>query len=274
MINTDSKVYMIIGKSFSGKDTLLNKLLKDKEFCEINNIHKLVRLTTRKPRPNEVDGEDYYFISDEEYYRSYKDREDVAVSTFNSEFGRLYYITDFSKLEPDKNYITVGDPDSIKEYKKVLGTQLCVIYLMPPNWEIFRRFSLRDDNSDYSDLKYKEIYRRFVDDTRKFGEDSNTFMANINCIILLGTQFNYDNFKTYVQKFNKSWWLCMGVIIDNTNSVLQFGTKNTNPLNEKYTFTDALRGKINLLNGDMQIDTENESVINYSPYGKMYGRII
>ena len=254
-----SKVFMIIGKSFSGKDTFLNNLLNDKTFCKLYNLHKLVRLTTRKPRPNEVDGKDYHFITDEEYL-SYKDRDDVSITSFDSKFGKLHYITDFSILDPDKNYITVGDPESISRFSHVLGDNLCLIYLMPPNWEIFRRFGQRDDNTEYSDLKYKEIYRRFVDDTRKFGQRSNEFTANVNCIFILGTDVDFELFDIHVKMFIYGNWNENGVFLHNNDVPIPIKTTNKYPLFNMLSLDWALDGQIKLLNGKITVDTEKETV--------------
>ena len=200
MSSTDSKVFMIIGKSFSGKDTLLNKILSNEDFCRKNHLVRLVRYTTRKIRPGEVDGIDYHFINDEEYKKSSGNNK-MVVSSYQSEFGLLHYITDFSKLEPGKNYIAVSDVESIEEYKKILGDKLCLIYLLPPDWVLFERFSRRPDNSEYDELKYKEIHRRYIDDLLKFGKKSNIFLANCNSIILVGREYDEDIFKFYINRF-------------------------------------------------------------------------
>ena len=252
------KIFMIIGKSFSGKDTLLNNILLDEEFCKENNLHQLVRCTTRKPRPNEVDGKDYYFISNEEFLNEYMSREDVISASYKSEFGVLHYITDFSKLEPDKNYIVVSDPESIEKYKKVLGQNLCIIYLIPPNWEIFRRFSGRDDNSEYSDLKYKEIYRRFIDDTVKFGKHSNTYLANCNAITVLGKDYSLNELKDNISQCLKYQWDNVGILMTSGGSTLLYNNKyDPSKRNPKY-FEIIEYNEIIISNG-IVINTENES---------------
>ena len=54
--------------SGAGKTTLV-KLLSKK-----NNFYISISHTTRKPRPNEVNGEDYFFVSDEEFKRLIKNQ--------------------------------------------------------------------------------------------------------------------------------------------------------------------------------------------------------
>lgn len=257
----DSKVFMIIGKSFSGKDTLLNKILSDKEFCKKNNLERLVRYTTRKQRPGEVDGVDYHFLSDEEFKNYSGNADDIVISSYNSEYGLLYYWTDFGKLESGKNYIAVSDVESIEDYKKILGNRLCLIYLLPPDWVLFERFSRRDDNSEYDELKYKEIHRRYIDDLMKFGKKSNTFLANCNSIILVGREYDYDRFKYALSHF---------VLVDNTiYSFIVMKNKIYSGIDTKYepdrfySISDVeriMKGEIMLCNGEVIIDTNEEKV--------------
>ena len=255
----DSKVFMIIGKSFSGKDTLLNSILWDNDFCKNNKLNRLVRYTTRKQRPNEVEGESYHFISDEEYLINYKDNENVSVTSFNSEFGDLHYITDFSKLKPDTNYITVGDPESIADYKNILGNRLCVIYLMPPDWVLFQRFSRRNDNQDYNYLKYKEIHRRFIDDMKKFGTKSNEFMAGCNCILVIGKEYSLKSIKDLMEKFiDAIEWKSMGILLTKNENIL-FGNKYYPDIVKSSIDESVIKGEIGLRNFDINIDTNNET---------------
>ena len=260
MSNTDSKVFLIIGKSFAGKSTFLNKILSNIDFCKDTKLNRLVRYTTRKPRPDEADGENYYFINNEEFEnRNYTSRDDVVVTSFESKFGTLHYVADFSKLESGKNYIVDGDPESIEPYKKILGNRLCVIYLIPPNWEIFRRFSTRDDNDEYTDLKYQEIYRRFLDDMTKFDLKSNTFINDCNCIICVGRNYSETRFDSFFSSFLRCDWNNMGVIIDK-NSELVFNTSYGIRYCESYNdiFTDK---KIVLYNSNIIIYPEEELYI-------------
>ena len=55
------KIYYIMGKSASGKDTIYNKL-----FEECPEIKGITLYTTRPKRDDETDGRQYYFVSEEE----------------------------------------------------------------------------------------------------------------------------------------------------------------------------------------------------------------
>ena len=195
-----SKVFLIIGKSFSGKDTLLNNIIKDKEFCTNNKLNKTIRYTTRPIRPGEIDGVDYHFINDIEYEEKYKYNPNVVISSFDSIYGNVHYITDLEKLHKDKNYIGTGDIDLINGYKNILDDDLCVILLLPPDWVLFERFCTRDDSVKSLDEKYKEIHRRYRDELVTFGR-LNLELANISCIISVAKDPDMDDIKKYMKNF-------------------------------------------------------------------------
>ncbi|MEC9092410.1 MAG: guanylate kinase, partial [Planctomycetota bacterium] len=58
-----NRIAIISGPSGVGKSTVVTEVLKS---CRVG-IELSVSATTRKPRPGEVDGENYIFISHEEF---------------------------------------------------------------------------------------------------------------------------------------------------------------------------------------------------------------
>lgn len=250
------KVFLVMGKSLSGKDTFKSYILESEVFCERNNLYPLVRYTTRGIRPNEVEGVDYHFISDEYYEKNFKDNPKAVVTSFKSEFGHLHYITDFSNLDEDKNYILVGDPESIQPFKEILGDDLCVIFLLPPDWVLFERFGNRDDNAEYSDKKYQEIQRRYVDDLFKFSK-ANEFLVNVPVIINLGKFVHKLKIKYHMQNF----------INNDFNSVI-FNYKGTTRFKNDYdpfiftrpNYENLNKGIIEICNGGILLNTRDESI--------------
>ena len=76
-------MFIISAPSGGGKSTVLKEAMKD-----INNIEHSISVTTRAPRGQEVDGVDYYFVSEEKF------REMVDTNQFyeyvDSDFGPKY----------------------------------------------------------------------------------------------------------------------------------------------------------------------------------------
>lgn len=73
---------IVTGPSAAGKTTVVEALLK-----RLPSSAKLVTTTTRAPRPGEVDGRDYHFLSREEFERR---REAGEFLEWFDNYGRLY----------------------------------------------------------------------------------------------------------------------------------------------------------------------------------------
>ena len=55
-------MFVLSSPSGAGKTTLTKKIVNHNQNFVISISH-----TTRKPRPNEVNGKDYFFVTDEEF---------------------------------------------------------------------------------------------------------------------------------------------------------------------------------------------------------------
>ena len=67
-----------MGKSGSGKDTILNHLCADHP-----EYHKIVSCTTRPMRDNEKEGEDYYFLSHSQFIEKIMNGDMLEATEFN-----------------------------------------------------------------------------------------------------------------------------------------------------------------------------------------------
>ncbi len=61
---TRGKLFVISGPSGAGKGTICNELMKD---ADPDDLCLSISVTTRDPRKGEVDGENYYFITEDEF---------------------------------------------------------------------------------------------------------------------------------------------------------------------------------------------------------------
>ena len=96
------KPCMIIGPSGVGKDTMINKLKKKYP----DKIYKLPSYTTRKIRPGEKEGIDYYFVTHEEFDKMEKEGKLFGIQKYNNN----KYASNKNKLEEalkNKNKITI-----------------------------------------------------------------------------------------------------------------------------------------------------------------------
>ena len=126
--------------SGAGKTTLV-KLLSKK-----NNFYISVSHTTRKPRPNEINGKDYFFVSDEEFKRLIKNQEFLEYAKVFDNYYGTSRTPVIQNLE--KNYNVIFDidwqgADQIKNQK--LDYKLLTFFILPPSKKVlFDRLSNRD----------------------------------------------------------------------------------------------------------------------------------
>ena len=126
--------------SGAGKTTLV-KLLSEKKNSFVSVSH-----TTRKPRSNEKNGKDYFFVNDEEFKRLIKNDEFLEYAkVFNNFYGSTRTPV-IQNLENGKNVIFDIDWQGADQIKnKNLDYKLITFFLLPPSKEIlFERLSNRD----------------------------------------------------------------------------------------------------------------------------------
>ena len=136
----DGIMVILSSPSGAGKTTLVNLLAKKNNF-EISISH-----TTRKPRPNELSGKDYYFVSDQEFKRLIKNEEFLEYAkVFNNYYGttRTPVIDNLNKGKNVLFDIDWQGADQIKN--KNLDFKLITFFILPPSKEILNeRLSNRD----------------------------------------------------------------------------------------------------------------------------------
>ena len=128
-------MFVIDAPSGTGKGTIIKELMK-----RDNKLRFSVSVTTRPPRNSEVDGVDYYFISDEQYDK-YK-AEGAFYECVDSQYGNRYATL---RSEVD-SFLNVGedvifDIDWVgaRQMKEKAPEQVVTIYMLPPSIKELRR---------------------------------------------------------------------------------------------------------------------------------------
>jgi guanylate kinase len=139
---TDNDGVMIIlsSPSGAGKTTLVSLLSKLENF-EVSISH-----TTRKPRQNETQDKDYYFVTEEKFKRLIKNEEFLEYAkVFNNFYGTTRTPV-IDKLDKGKNVLFDIDWQGADQIKnKRLDYKLITFFILPPSKEVlFQRLSNRD----------------------------------------------------------------------------------------------------------------------------------
>lgn len=157
------KIFYIMGKSSTGKDTIFNLLISD----ETLKLSRLVPHTTRPARIGEKDGEDYFFYSNIEYEKLLNEGKIIESRTYQTENGEWTYFTPVMRLE-DEDYITIGTLESYEKLKKVYDNNLIPIYIELDDGIRLQRALTRELTQ--ANPKYSELCRRFLSDSEDFSE--------------------------------------------------------------------------------------------------------
>ena len=136
----DGIIVILSSPSGAGKTTLVKKISSS------NNYIVSISHTTREPRTNEINGEDYFFISKEEFKKLINDDEFLEYAeVFNNYYGSTKKPV-FDNLKNGKNVIFDIDWQGTEQIKeKKLKYKLITFFILPPSKEVlFERLSNRD----------------------------------------------------------------------------------------------------------------------------------
>lgn len=153
------KAILFSAPSGCGKTTIIRELMQSGNGTPYNSFEFSVSATSRAPRGNEVDGQDYYFLSHDEFMRrvrndDFLEWEEVyqgtCYGTLKSEIDRIW----------DKGGTIVFDVDvnggrNIKHY---FGSDALSIFVMPPSIEVLEQ-RLRNRGTDSEESIVKRLAR-------------------------------------------------------------------------------------------------------------------
>mgnify|MGYP001467274115 CR=1 FL=1 len=138
-INYDGVMIILSSPSGAGKTTLVKKL------SGLDNFEVSISHTTRKPRPNENQNKDYYFVNELEFERLIKNQEFLEYAkVFNNLYGTTRTPV-IDKLNKGKNVLFDIDWQGADQIKnKKLDYKLITFFILPPSKEVlFERLSKR-----------------------------------------------------------------------------------------------------------------------------------
>ena len=138
----DGIMIILSSPSGAGKTTLVKKL------SEIDNFEISISHTTRQPRPNETQNEDYFFVNESEFKRLIKNEEFLEYAKVFDNFYGTTRTPVIDKLNKGKNVLFDIDWQGADQIKnKKLDYQLVTFFILPPSKEVlFERLSKRHVN--------------------------------------------------------------------------------------------------------------------------------
>lgn len=130
------KIIVVAAPSGCGKSTIINALLKGDDL----NLGFAVSATTRQPREGEVDGVNYYFMTEESFRSKIADGGFVE---YEEVYPGRFYGTLHSEVEritgEGHNIILDLDVNGALGVKKIYGDSALTIFIAPPSIDELRR---------------------------------------------------------------------------------------------------------------------------------------
>ena len=142
--NNEGIIVILSSPSGAGKTTLV------KEISKRNNFQISISHTTRKPRSNETEGKDYYFVNETEFKNLIDENKFLEYAkVFQNYYGSSKDVV-FKKLNNAENVIFDIDWQGTEQIKcQKLNYKIVTIFILPPSRdELYNRLLNRDRNDE------------------------------------------------------------------------------------------------------------------------------
>ena len=156
-------MFILSSPSGAGKTTLTKKLAEENSNFTISISH-----TTRKPRPNEINGKDYHFVDDEKFNLLIKNSDFFEYAKiFNNYYGTLKKpVIDF--LSKKKDVLFDIDWQGTQQLKKVNNLNLVTFFILPPNLTVLKKRLL--NRHEGQEKVIKERMKKFNEEVSHWNE--------------------------------------------------------------------------------------------------------
>ena len=163
------RIYYLLGKSATGKDTLYKEILKRRP-----KLRTVKMYTTRPIREGETDGVEYFFTDREELERQLASGKVIESRTYQTIAGPwTYYTVDDGQFDvaDDESCLMIG---TLESYEKMCAYfeagKMVPVYIEVPDGIRLLRAVKREENQKKPN--YREVCRRYLADEKDFSEEN------------------------------------------------------------------------------------------------------
>ena len=162
-----SKIFYLMGKSASGKDTIYRKVKE-----QMPELKTIVIYTTRPIREGEQNGREYHFVDDDKLKELQEAGKVIELREYNTVHGIWKYFTaDDGQFAGDDNYLAIGTLESYVQLRDYFGQERLVpIYVEVEDGLRLERALARERMQ--ATPKYEEMCRRFLADAADFSVEN------------------------------------------------------------------------------------------------------
>lgn len=163
------KIYYLMGKSASGKDTIYKRLLED----DLLKLEPVIIYTTRPMRSHEMEGREYHFVSVERMKELELSGKVIEKRSYNTVHGIWNYFTVYDEklsAATNENFIMLGTLESYVKVRDYFTAGVVEpIYINVEDGERLARALSRERSQE--NPKYEEMCRRFMADQIDFSKE-------------------------------------------------------------------------------------------------------
>lgn len=191
------KIFCIMGKSATGKDTIYERLLKDEDL----NLKRIIPYTTRPIRDHEEDGREYHFVTEEDVVELQNKGLIVEMREYQTVYGPWKYFTvnDGNIQLNQENYSLIGTVEGYVMVRDYFGADKVVpIYVEVEDGDRLLRAIAREKKQDIP--KYEEMCRRFLADAKDFSEENIKAAGITRRFYNANLLETIEEIKNYIQK--------------------------------------------------------------------------
>lgn len=154
-----ASLVLISAPSGAGKTTLVERLL-----CAVTKVELSVSCTTRPPRPSEVPGEQYHFISDELYDKHLNNGSFLENATvYGNRYGTLRRSVQ-EGLNRGNDVVLEIDYQGALQVMKEWDGPVVSVFVLPPSFSVLRKRleGRSEDNQSVIEARLKEVYQDII----------------------------------------------------------------------------------------------------------------
>ena len=162
------KIYCVMGKSSSGKDSIYHEIMEKGAL----GLKPIIPYTTRPIRDGEQDGREYHFCTEDTVQRLQDAGRIMELRAYNTVYGVWKYFTvDDERINLSKyNYLYIVTLEGYTKIQEYFGADRVVpIYIEVEDGERLMRAIAREQKQDVP--KYEEMCRRFLADSADFCDE-------------------------------------------------------------------------------------------------------
>jgi guanylate kinase len=182
-VEREGKIFVFSAPSGAGKSTIIKEILRNR-----SDLVYSISATTRSKRDNEVDGVDYFFISEDEFKQKIERGEFIEWEQFyDYYYGTLKSFVD-QELEKGNNLVLELDVKGALSIKKIYK-EAVLIFIQPPSIEELkqrleqRRTETEEDFQKRIDRAEMELAQKDKFDYRVLNVDIEKAKQDVNKII-------------------------------------------------------------------------------------------